>query len=272
MRDNRRTVEGLLDAVFTGSDKVKSDPAALRRAADISASVYNEQGADAAYWEKYFHVVTERDKQGLSVELGGSSVNNLADNRLLFGMDRGSSNLFGATYRVFGDLVVSQYPDLVPSYYSVNDILDTSYVEGVSKKGAPKTEADKPTFTASSQIRSVVSKKSWHINFDSGKATFSSDAQRDLDQLLRDLLVANATAVEVHGHTDSQGDPRANMQLSEERAFAVKTWLEKQSPVNFPQGRLRVFSHGQENPIAPNASPEGRAQNRRVDIVIGTTS
>jgi outer membrane protein OmpA-like peptidoglycan-associated protein len=273
MRDNRKIVEGMLDGIFTGGDRIKSDPSALRRASEISAAVYKEDGADASYWEKYFRVVVEKDKQGLSVELGGSSVNNLADNRLLFGMDRGSSNLFGATYRVFGDLVVSQYPDLVPSYFPVADILDTSYVEGVGKKGtAAKTEADKPTFTASSQIKTVVSRKSWHINFDSGKATFTGDAQRDLDQLLRDLLVANAAAVEVHGHTDSQGDPKTNMQLSEDRAFAVKSWLEKQSPVNFPQGRLRVFSHGQENPVAPNSTPEGRAQNRRVDIVIGTTS
>ena len=69
-----------------------------------------------------------------------------------------------------------------------------------------------------------------------------------------------------------QGAPSANMQLSEDRAFAVKSWLEQQSSVNFPQGRIRVFSHGQENPVASNSTAEGRAQNRRVDIVIGTTN
>jgi len=273
MRDNRKIVEGMLDAIFVAGDKVKTDPAAMRRAADISAVVYNEQGADAAYWEKYFRVVVEKDKQGLDVELGGSSVNNLADNRLLFGMERGSQNLFAATYRVFGDVVVSQYPDLVPNYPTVSEILDTSYVDGLSRKTtASKTEAEKPTFSSGSQIKTVLSRRSWQINFDSGRATFTPDAQRELDQLLRDLLVASATAVEVHGHTDSQGDPKANMGLSEERAFAVKTWLEKQAPVNFPKGRLRVFSHGQENPVAPNSSAEGRAQNRRVEIVLGTTS
>jgi outer membrane protein OmpA-like peptidoglycan-associated protein len=273
MRDNRKIVEGMLDAIFVAGDKVKTDPAAMRRAADISAVVYNEQGADAAYWEKYFRVVVEKDKQGLDVELGGSSVNNLADNRLLFGMERGSQNLFAATYRVFGDVVVSQYPDLVPNYPTVSEILDTSYVDGLSRKTtASKTEAEKPTFSSGSQIKTVLSRRSWQINFDSGRATFTPDAQRELDQLLRDLLVASATAVEVHGHTDSQGDPKTNMGLSEERAFAVKTWLEKQAPVNFPKGRLRVFSHGQENPVAPNSTAEGRAQNRRVEIVLGTTS
>ncbi|HSG40403.1 MAG TPA: hypothetical protein VLE27_12255, partial [Thermoanaerobaculia bacterium] len=86
MRDNRQTVEGMLQAIFAGGDQVKSNPSAFRKAAQISADVYKEQGADAAYWEKYFDVVTERDKTGLRVQLGGSSVNNLADNMLLYGL------------------------------------------------------------------------------------------------------------------------------------------------------------------------------------------
>jgi OOP family OmpA-OmpF porin len=272
MKANRQIMEGLVEGVAEGGDQVKSNPAAFRRAAQISAGVYNESGADAAYWEKYFRVVQERDKQGLTVELGGSSVNNLADMQLLFGMTPGSSNLFAATYKVFGDIVVQQYPDLVPSYYPVSEILDTSYIDAVAKRASGgRGQAEVPTFTASQQIQTVVSRRSWQINFDSGKASFSGGAQGQLDQLLRDLLVASGTAVEVHGHTDSQGDPRANHTLSEERAFAVKQWLERQSPVNFPSGRLRVFAHGQENPVAPNSTAEGRAQNRRVEIVLGTT-
>ncbi len=272
MRDNRPTVEGMLEAMFDGADQVRSSPAALRRAADISAGVYNESGADAAYWEKYFRGVTQADKQGIMVDLGGSSVNNLADNLLLFGLVPGSSNLFAATYRVFGDIVVAQYPDLVPSYYPVKEVLDTSYVEAISKRGGARTDAEQTRFAQGDRMKNVVSRKSWHINFDSGRATFTPEAQRDLEQLLRDLLVASATVVEVHGHTDSQGSPDTNMALSEARAFAVKSWLEQRSPVNFPSGRIRVFSHGQENPVAPNTTAEGRAQNRRVDIVIGTTS
>jgi outer membrane protein OmpA-like peptidoglycan-associated protein len=118
----------------------------------------------------------------------------------------------------------------------------------------------------------VVSRKSWSINFLTGSANFTPEASRQLQQLLRDLLVANATAVEIHGHTDNVGAPQANMQLSESRAFAVKQWLEQQSPANFPEGRIRVFSHGQENPVVPNSTDANRARNRRVEIVIGTTS
>ena len=106
----------------------------LKKGALISADVYKEAGADAAYWEKYFGVVTVKDKQGLMVELGGSAVSNLDDNLKLFGVD-GGTNLFGATYKAFGDVVVSQYPDLVPSYYPAAEVLDTSYLAALSKAG-----------------------------------------------------------------------------------------------------------------------------------------
>ncbi|HEX4966489.1 MAG TPA: OmpA family protein [Thermoanaerobaculia bacterium] len=276
MKDNRAEVEGMLRATLDGGDAVKNSPQALHKAAEVSAAVYKEAGSGADYWEKYFDVVTERDKQGQRVTLGGSAVNNLADDLLLFGLAPGSSNLFGATYTVFGDIVKQQYPDLVPSYYPVNDVLDTSYLQAVAAQASPSqtavASAERPTFSASEPVRNVVSRKSWSINFRTGSADFTAETQRQLQQLLRDLLVANASAVEIHGHTDNVGSPQANMQLSESRAFAVKQWLEQQSPANFPEGRVRVFSHGQQNPLVPNTTDAGRARNRRVEIVIGTTS
>lgn len=271
MRSNRALVEGMLEAVFDGGDQVKGNPGALKHAAAVSAVVYNEKGTDAGYWEKYFQVVVERDRAGLAVELGGSAVNNLADNLLLFGLVQGSANLFAATYKVFGDIVVNQYQDLVPSYAPVGEILDTAYVEAIARRAPPKTIVAEAPRYAADPMRAVVSRRAWQITFETGKATLTPDGQRRLDQLLRDLLVAGGTVVEVHGHTDSVGTPPGNQALSEERAFAVKQWLEQQSPVNFPSGRVRVFAHGQANPVAPNSTPEGRAQNRRVEIVLGTT-
>ena len=51
----------------------------------------------------------------------------------------------------------------------------------------------------------------------------------------------------------------------------MKHFLEERSKANFGEGRVRVFAHGQENPVAPNTTSEGRAKNRRVEIeVVGT--
>ena len=120
------------------------------------------------------------------------------------------------------------------------------------------------------RVKQVISRKSWNIEFETGKSNFTKSADGELAKLLDDLLIAGGTLVEVHGHTDNQGPVQANMTLSEERAFAVKTWLEAQSPTNFPSGRVKIFAHGQTEPVAPNSNPDGRAQNRRVEIVMGT--
>ncbi len=271
MKDNRGAVEGMLEAIFAGGDQIKSHPEALRHASAISASVYNEYANDPGYWEKYYKGVTEPDKTGVPVELGGSAVSNLADNILLFGMAPGTANIFAATYTTFGDIVKKQYRDLVPSYYPVEQITDTSYIAAVAQRNPQMAPAAMPTFSKADRVDTVLSRRAWNINFDTGRATFTPEAKAEMDQMVRDLLVAGNTLVEVHGHTDNVGAADANMNLSEQRAFAVKQFLEGQSSVSFPEGRVRVFAHGQQNPVAPNAIPEGRAKNRRVEIVLGTS-
>jgi outer membrane protein OmpA-like peptidoglycan-associated protein len=264
---HRDTVKGMLRATFEAGDLIKRDDDALRRAAALSAVVYKEK--DAGYWYKYFHPVVQKDAQGLTVELGGSAVNNLADNLQLFGLVPGSTNIFAATYTVFGDIVKSQYPKLVPSYYPVAEILDTSLVKELAGGGRPVSEADLPRFTGE-RIKQVVSKRSWDIKFATGSAKFKPDAVGDLRSLFNDLVVAGGTIVEVHGHTDDQGTPEKNQRLSEERAFAVKKWLQGQSTTNFPEDRIKVFAHGSSQPLDSNATTAGRAKNRRVEIVLGT--
>lgn len=269
MAANRPLVEGMLAAIFEAGDQIKKDDGALRRAAEISAVTYGEKDAD--YWYKYFTIQTVKDKQGLDVELGGSAVNNLADNLELFGLAKGSANAFAATYTVFGNVVKSQYPDLMPSFYPVKDILDTSYIAALAKSPeSPKTAADLPKFEVGSKVETVVSRKAWDIQFATGSAKFTAQAQKQLDTLLQDLVIASGTLVEIHGHTDNMGGLDRNQKLSEERAFAVKSWLEQESPTNFPQGRVVVFAHGQTQPVQPNTSADGRAKNRRVEIVLGT--
>lgn len=275
--DNSATVQGMIRAIAEGGDAVKNNPAALDRAAQVSAVVYHDKDSDANFWKTYYKGTTKADKTGKMVDLGGSSVNNLADTLLTFGMVPGSANLFAATYKIFGDLVVSQYPDLVPSIADASQVTDTRYIQAVAKKITPAASSaavarSANKFSKADKVKTVVSRRSWNIPFESGRAAFSPSAQKDLQRLRQDLLIAQSTVVEVHGHTDNQGNPATNMALSESRAFAVQQWLQKQFPVNFPAGRVRVFSHGQTNPIAPNSTTEGRTRNRRVEVVIGSAS
>ena len=268
MAANRKLVTGMLEATFDAGDVLKKDEDALRKAAALSALVYNEK--DGAYWYKYFRVVNQADKKGQQVELGGSAVNNLADNQQLFGMVPGSTNIFAATYTVFAEIVKSQYPKLMPAYYPVADILDTSFVKELAggAQKATAAQADLATFTGE-RVKQVVSRRAWDIKFASGSNKFLPEAQIGLRAMFKDLVVASGTVVEVHGHTDNVGSVDKNQKLSESRAFAVKKWLEEQSSANFPEGRVKVFAHGSAEPLEANDTAEGRAKNRRVEIVLG---
>ena len=272
---NRGTVQGMIKAIGEGSQQIQSNPAALKRSSAIAAQVFDEKGADAAYWEKYFKGTTERDATGEMVELGGSSVNNLADSLLSFGQVPGSANLVATTYTVFGNLVKSQYPEFVPSFDPASNVIDASYLQAVAKtmNGSQKADIAKavPVFKkakSGSAPRKLVSRRQWNIQFNPGKATFTPAAKAELNQLARDLLIAGGTTVEVHGHTDNQGSSATSLPLSEARAFAVANYLKKLSPVNFPQGRVEVFAHGESQPLVPNTSDANRAKNRRVEIVL----
>jgi outer membrane protein OmpA-like peptidoglycan-associated protein len=69
----------------------------------------------------------------------------------------------------------------------------------------------------------------------------------------------------VEGHTDSQGSDSYNQGLSQRRANAVRDYLVQK---NYPTERIQSRGKGEGSPIADNASAEGRANNRRVEIII----
>ena len=271
---NRPLVQKMIAAIGEGGRQIQSNPAALDRASQIAALAFNEKGADASYWKKYFTGVTQNDKTGQPVALGGSSVSNLGDSLLEMGLVPGSANLVGATYTVFGQIVSSQYPELLRSVPPEAGVIDTSYLSASAKGksgGARPIPVAAPVYhkpKAGAPVRPLVSVKQLNIQFNAGKDTFTPQAKAQMTQLARSLLIAGGTTIEVHGHTDNAGDPRKSMPLSEARAFAVKSYLEHLSPKNFPEGRIQTFAHGETQPLVPNSSPQNRAKNRRVTIIL----
>ena len=272
-KDNHATVVSMLRAALDGGDQIKSDllrksNAALNRAAEAETAIYKEQ--KAAFWAKLYKGTEEEDKTGALVPLGGSRVFNLADATRFVGLDSGSANAFATTYTMFGDIAKQQYPKDLPTYPAFASVFNTSFLselqatETVNEKGT----ADQPTFTNVPAVAETVAKRAWHINFDSGKATFAPGATKDLKDLFAQLVVGDNTFVEVHGHTDNTGSPTSNQTLSEARAAAVADFLQKNAPANFPKGRIKTLGHGQNQPVATNDTPAGKAQNRRVDIVL----
>jgi len=106
-------------------------------------------------------------------------------------------------------------------------------------------------------------------NFRFGKAAVPDEARSEIDQLVQQLKSEpNGAYIEIEGHTDSTGPAELNYRLGLERAENVKRYLYEQHQV--PLHRINVISYGEDKPIAPNQTREGRAQNRRVVIKVLT--
>ena len=268
---HQKEVLGLMTAFAVAGDQVKSHPEALTRAADISASVYGDQDKPGAYWLKYYKGVSEADRNGNVVELGGSKAFNFSDNLSLFGLDEGGTNIYAAVYKTFGDVQSKLYPKELPNYVPLAEMLDLTPLKSLQAqyKGKAVAPAETQQFAAGDEIRQSVSKRAWNIEFNSGQSSFTPAAEHDLSQLFNDLVVAGRLKVAVHGYTDNTGDPGKNQQLSEDRAMAVQHWLETKSHSAFPDGRVQVYAHGATEPVASNTTPAGKAKNRRVEVVLG---
>jgi OOP family OmpA-OmpF porin len=269
-----KQVEELLAAAFEGADQVKASDDALQRAARASFTVYGEE--TPAYWAKYYKGTRERDLTGQPVELGGSTVANLADNLVFYGLTPGAGgpdgSLWRATYEGFGNISKQQYPRLVPDFPKYTQAFNPMFIQALAQRSTVDiAKAELPKFDeAPIEKSAIVGKRNWTITFDTGKASFTPQAEAVLRDLYTQLLNGGALAVEIDGHTDNAGNPAANQALSELRAFAVKDWLEHRAPSLFPTGRVQARGFGDTVPVAPNATAEGRAQNRRVTVILGT--
>jgi OOP family OmpA-OmpF porin len=103
------------------------------------------------------------------------------------------------------------------------------------------------------------------IRFESGKADIVADSAGLLDRLVETALRCPNAAVEIAGHTDSDGEENANQTLSEKRAQAVTDYMVR---AGLPASRFTPVGYGSTQPVAGNDTEEGKAQNRRIDFVV----
>lgn len=103
-----------------------------------------------------------------------------------------------------------------------------------------------------------------YINFDFGKSELKPDGERTVDEIAKMLKSNTGLKIRIEGHTDNVGSAAANKSLSENRAGAVMSALIRRG---IDSRRLAVAGLGSERPIADNRTEEGRAKNRRVELV-----
>lgn len=103
-----------------------------------------------------------------------------------------------------------------------------------------------------------------NLFFDTNQATLKPESFPELNRLVK-FLKNNSLSVQIIGHTDNQGAKEYNLTLSHQRALAVKNYLAK---AGIEIKRIQAIGKGDNQPVASNDSPEGRLQNRRVELKI----
>ncbi len=102
------------------------------------------------------------------------------------------------------------------------------------------------------------------VTFETAKATLLPESQVTLDRVAASLAAHPDLKVEVAGHTDSRGRRAANIRLSQARAQAVADYLVGRG---IAASRLSAKGYGPDRPVGDNATEEGRARNRRVELL-----
>jgi len=135
-----------------------------------------------------------------------------------------------------------------------------------AEKRAADAQADLVKLAAvKEEARGLVITLSGSVLFASDKSSLLPAARDRLNQVADALLATKERNLTVEGHTDSQGSSSYNQELSQRRADAVRSYIISRG---YPSNLIQAHGIGKDRPVADNASAEGRANNRRVEIIV----
>lgn len=132
----------------------------------------------------------------------------------------------------------------------------------------PKLEADEyftEPFWVNIQIEPARSYRLDNVHFDTDKASLRPDSYTQLNELLEYLQRHSTTNIEIAGHTDNTGTAAHNSKLSQDRANTIRDYLVKKG---IKANRVTAKGYGDSQPVADNATEEGRQLNRRTEVRI----
>lgn len=259
LRDNATKLEDMVIAIAQAGDQVRSFDDVKAYATALNAKIWNEQ--DGKYWLKYYNG-EQRDK---NTYLGGSMVFNLADMAKMFGLN-GNSDVYKEVYNTFGNLQSKLYPEDLPTIIPYAKAVDKSIINSVISNHPELLEGKALEVEYAAEISEKVSSKDVHINFETGSYKISQSSYATLNDIYSSAITGEGLKIGIYGHTDNVGDPSANRTLSENRANAIRDFLIAKG---VPRNRLETKGYGEDQPIADNNTESGKAQNRRVQIVLG---
>ena len=147
---------------------------------------------------------------------------------------------------------------------------DASWTPATAAKGCDGFLAPKAAAAAKPKVTQTKITLQADTLYDFDKATLKPEGKATLDKVAADLAKIRLEVIIAVGNTDSVGSDAYNQALGQRRAQSVKAYLISKG---VDGGRIYTESKGKSNPVATNATAEGRAKNRRTDIeVVGTVA
>ncbi len=255
-------VSNILKSALTASNQMKQYDEWRVRASEAVAETYDLETPQ--YWYDMFKG-QKGSKNGVEYNMGGSRVFNYSDVMQYYGITDGT-NRYKAVYNQVSSYLKELNPfgfnESVKRIVPYDEAVNLYFVKNIND--IESGTAYKPDYTK--EADEVLASGEWNINFDTGSANISASSASTLESIYNLLIQAEDTKLKLEGHTDDTGSSDSNYDLSQRRAQAVVNHLRSKG---IPQSRFQtVIGKGEDEPIANNTSAAGRAQNRRVVIVL----
>ncbi|HYX51960.1 MAG TPA: phosphate ABC transporter substrate-binding/OmpA family protein [Candidatus Limnocylindrales bacterium] len=194
--------------------------------------------------------------------LGGVKLADYADNLSFLGTKGANSdyaNIFGMAQDMYREL------RMIKRTSNPEDSVDRRYVQQLNNAGFSTASTEAPIeYKPVAKTATPLATQHRSIYFDPNSAHMSLDSRAVVDEIGGQMRAYENTVVDIEGNTDSTGARGYNMQLSRQRAEAVREYL--MDKYGFPGARFRIAGNGPDRPLETNATPEGREKNRRTDI------
>ena len=190
---------------------------------------------------------------------------NISDNRYFFGLD-GKPPAFDRVYNQ-ADGIWVQYPKAeIKERFTPAGLRNDSIVRRIAQAQTQSQPVEQPKYEPKvAATGAPLFTKPVTINFQSGQSELDSESMHILNtQVIPQLELARAMSIRVEGNTDDVGEAQQNQGLSDRRAKSVLDYLVQRGVV---KDRVTAKGNGDGNPVASNKTTDGRAANRRTDIL-----
>lgn len=195
--------------------------------------------------------------------LGGVKLADYADNKAFFGTrgaDTDYTNIFKMAQEMYHE------DRIIKHTFDAESSVDRRFIDELNGKFAVASSEPPTEYKEPAKGATPIATQHRSIYFDSNSAKMSLDSRAVVDEIGDFLKAYGNTVVDIDGNTDSTGARARNVDLSRERADAVKQYL--MDKYGFPAARMRTAGNGPDRPISDNSTPEGREKNRRTDIKV----